>query len=62
MLYRKLGESIDIGNDMKITIVDLPSGGVRLGITAPTDVLILRSELSEAREERKAKQKGKKRV
>ena len=47
-LTRKLGESIEIGNDIKVKIcgVDL-SGRVRLGVDAPADVVVDRSEIAE---------------
>lgn len=45
VLTRKLDESIDIGNDIKLRILRLTGGSVRLGIEAPPDVRVLRSEL-----------------
>ena len=44
VLGRKLGESFTVGN-ATITVVETRRGKVRLGIEAPPDVLILRSEL-----------------
>ena len=45
VLSRKPGESIVIGNSIRVKIVELTSGSVRLGIEAPTDVSIYREEL-----------------
>jgi carbon storage regulator len=52
-LTRKRTESVIIGDGIIITLVDIgPGGKVRLGITAPKDVTILRSELLERQETR----------
>lgn len=45
VLSRKLGEKILIGKDVTITVVDIDRGKVRLGVEAPRDVTIFRSEL-----------------
>ena len=45
VLTRKIGESINTGNDIKITIINLESGQVRLGIEASRDVIIHREEI-----------------
>ena len=45
VLSRKAEEKIHIGDDIVITVVSLANGKVRLGIEAPPDVHILRSEL-----------------
>ena len=50
ILQRRSGESIRIGDDIEITIVSTEGGRVRLAISAPTDIPILRSELIGARE------------
>ncbi len=49
ILRRKLGESFVIGDNVDITVLSVDaSGNVNLGINAPKDVLILRSELKQA--------------
>lgn len=45
VLSRKLGESIQIGADITITIVDIDRGKIRLGIEAPREVPVWRQEL-----------------
>ena len=45
VLTRKPGESIVIGDDIVLTVVDLGRGRVRLGLTAPRNVSIQREEL-----------------
>ena len=47
VLGRKKQESIHIGNDIVISIEDIANGMVKIGIEAPKDVVILRSELKE---------------
>lgn len=48
VLRRKKDESLLIGGDIRITVIDCASDGVRLAIDAPKHVSILREELSEA--------------
>ncbi len=50
VLQRKKGQSILIGDDVKISIIDINSDGVKLAIDAPRNLKILRSELVEAAE------------
>lgn len=58
VLSRHRDESIMIGDDIVITIVDIRGDKVRLGIDAPTDVPVHRQEVYEAiqRENRNAAQ------
>ncbi len=56
VLSRHRDESIIIGDDVVVTIVDIRGDKVRLGIQAPTDVPVHRQEVYEAikRENEKA--------
>ena len=45
VLSRKLGEEIIIGPNIRITVVAVRGKRVRLGFTAPADVVIHRDEL-----------------
>lgn len=58
VLSRHRDESIIIGDDIVVTIVDIRGDKVRLGIDAPTDIPVHRREVYEAiqRENRKAAQ------
>ncbi|MDR1960504.1 MAG: carbon storage regulator [Planctomycetaceae bacterium] len=47
VLSRREGERIKIGNSVTVTIVRLGGDKVRIGIEAPSDVLILRGELEQ---------------
>ena len=47
VLSRKAGEQIFVGDNIVITIVRLTPNNVRIGITAPRDMEILRSELAD---------------
>lgn len=45
ILQRKPGESVVIGEEISITVVSVEGGRVRLAISAPQEIPILRSEL-----------------
>lgn len=56
VLGRIKGESIMIGNDIKIEIVDVRGDKVRLGITAPKSIPVHRQEVYEAIQREKKKE------
>lgn len=45
ILNRKAGESLQIGDDITITVVSLEGGRAKLAISAPKSIPILRQEL-----------------
>jgi carbon storage regulator len=45
ILTRKIGESVVIGNNVRVTVIDRSPGVVRLGFEAPPDVSIYREEI-----------------
>jgi carbon storage regulator len=45
ILTRKVGESINIGDDITITILGVSGQQVRIGINAPKDVAVHREEI-----------------
>lgn len=47
VLTRKVGEGIVIGDDIRITVVELKGGGVRIGIDAPRSTKVHRLEVYE---------------
>ncbi len=56
VLSRQRDESIMIGDNIVVTIVDIRGDKVRLGINAPTEIPVHRQEIYEAiqRENRRA--------
>ena len=56
VLSRKLGETIKIGDNVFITIVDIDNAKVRVGIEAPKSVTVHRLEVAQAIEEKTASQ------
>jgi len=48
ILSRKQEESILVGSNIRIKVLSIEKGNVKLGIEAPNDVSILRQELTEA--------------
>ena len=45
VLTRKKGEAILLGDNIEITIVSLDDGNVKIAISAPREITILRKEL-----------------
>jgi carbon storage regulator len=58
VLSRQRDETIIIGDNIEVTVVDIRGDKVRLGITAPKDISVHRKEVYEAirRENRQAAQ------
>ncbi|MBF0369504.1 MAG: carbon storage regulator CsrA [Magnetococcales bacterium] len=56
ILTRRIGESLNIGDDIKITLLGIKGNQVRIGIDAPRDVQVHREEIYDKikRETRKA--------
>ena len=47
VLSRKVGERILIGEEIRVTIVRIGAGGVRVGIEAPAHLNVVREELKD---------------
>jgi carbon storage regulator len=47
VLSRKAGESIVIGNDVVITILEVRGGQIRIGVDAPRNLAVHRAEIYE---------------
>ena len=45
VLARKIGETIIVGDNIRITVVDIRGGKVRIGINAPREVKVDRQEI-----------------
>jgi carbon storage regulator len=57
VLSRQKDESIMIGDNVEITIVDVRGDKVRLGITAPKEIPVHRREVYEAIQREKGQEK-----
>lgn len=60
VLSRHRDEAIVIGDNIRITVVDIRADKVRLGISAPTDVPVHRQEVYEAIQRNNRQDKDKK--
>ena len=49
VLCRRIGEELVIDGDIRIKVIDIRPGRVRLGVTAPPYVSIYRNELCDDR-------------
>ncbi len=58
IIHRRPGESILIGDNVEIQVVEISQGRVRLGIRAPAEVVVLRKEIQLAREQNIAAASG----
>ena len=47
VLTRKAGESIVLGDDIVVTVLEIRGGQVRLGVEAPRDISVHRSEVQQ---------------
>ena len=54
ILSRRPGESLTIGDDVVVTVVGVSGNQIRLGITAPREVRVLREEVYKAMREEAA--------
>ena len=45
ILTRKIGETIAIGDDIKVQVIEIKGRQVRLGIQAPPDTIVHREEI-----------------
>lgn len=47
ILTRRVGESVMVGDDITITVLDVKGNQVRIGVNAPKDVAVHREEIYE---------------
>uniref|UniRef100_A0A7C3SLP7 Translational regulator CsrA n=1 Tax=Desulfobacca acetoxidans TaxID=60893 RepID=A0A7C3SLP7_9BACT len=45
ILTRKLGEGLFIGDDIRVTVIEIRGRQIRLGIEAPSHIVVLREEV-----------------
>ncbi len=58
-LRRKTGQRIKIGPDIWVAVLDVGDGTVKLGISAPDSVLILREEVIDRHDGKRESDGGK---
>lgn len=59
ILTRRVGESLVIGDDVKITVLGVKGNQVRIGVNAPKDVSVHREEILQRDEADRAEGKDK---
>ena len=60
VLTRRIGQQVQLGDDIRLTVVRICDGSVRIGIEAPASMSVMRQELLDAADaaERKSTQAG----
>lgn len=60
ILTRRINETLNIGDDVQVTVLGIKGNQVRIGINAPRDVPVHREEIYQRikREERNASSEG----
>ncbi|MDI3477383.1 MAG: carbon storage regulator [Thermoanaerobacterium sp.] len=53
ILTRKIGQSLIIGDDIEVKVVSIDGENIKIGISAPKDVSVVRKELLEVKDENK---------
>jgi carbon storage regulator len=53
VLSRKVGESIRIGHQITVTVLNCRNNDVRIGITAPSDIPVNREEVYQRKQQLK---------
>jgi carbon storage regulator len=47
ILTRKIGESILVGDNIRLVVLEIRGRQIRLGIEAPADIVVLREEIAQ---------------
>lgn len=58
ILTRRIGETLNIGDDIQITVLGVKGNQVRLGINAPKEVPVHREEIYERIKQERAQSSG----
>jgi len=55
ILTRRVGETINIGDDVTVTVLGVKGNQVRIGVVAPRDTAVDRQEIAERKRLEKAR-------
>jgi carbon storage regulator len=58
ILTRRIGETVIIGENIKVTVLRVNGSQVRIGIDAPKDVTVLREEIYEQEQGKAVNDRG----
>ena len=54
ILTRRVGETLNIGDDVTVTVLNVKGNQVRIGVNAPKDVTVHREEIYEKVQQEKS--------
>ncbi|MEZ5445570.1 MAG: carbon storage regulator CsrA [Gammaproteobacteria bacterium] len=54
ILTRRVGETLNIGDDITVTVLNVKGNQVRIGVNAPKDVAVHREEIYEKVQQEKS--------
>jgi len=58
VLRRRAGESLFIGDDVEIEVLEVSAQGAKIGIRAPRETIVLRKELKLTQQQNEAAARG----